>query len=99
MKRCVLTFGALGLVAAGISYAILRLADDTVKYFHVRLIALAIWPTGLLSLANEGATSSVESGDELRMGDQRERCSVCCHRGTSMRSEDHPPKSLTLRNE
>ena len=60
MKRWLLASAGLGLLGAGISYVILLLADDTVRYLYVRLIALLIWPTGLFLMANEGATSSVE---------------------------------------
>ena len=60
MKRCVLISGAVGLVAAGISYAILVVANDTVRHIYIRLVALAIWPTGFFLTANEYATSNLE---------------------------------------
>jgi hypothetical protein len=60
MKRWLLASAGLGLLGAGISYVILLLATDTVRYLHVRSIALLIWPTGLFLMANEGATSSAE---------------------------------------
>ena len=60
MRRWALAAGVLGLLASCISYTILLLADDTVRYLHVRLLALLIWPTGLFLLANEGAISSAE---------------------------------------
>lgn len=60
MKRCVLKFAALGFIAAGISYAVLYIADDTVKYFHIRSLAILIWPTALFLMANEFANSSLE---------------------------------------
>jgi len=60
MKRWLFASGGLGLLASGISYAVLLLASDTTGQLHIRLIALLIWPTGLFLLANEGATSSLE---------------------------------------
>ena len=56
MKRWLVTSAALGLAASLVAYAILL----TMEVFHVRLIAMLIWPTGLFLLANEGRVSSSE---------------------------------------
>ena len=47
---------ALGLATSVVAYAMLM----TVSIFHVRLIAMLMWPTALFLLANEDATSSAE---------------------------------------
>lgn len=47
---------ALGLAASGVSYALLIATSD----FAIRVIAVLIWPTGVLLVANEGAKTSLE---------------------------------------
>ena len=59
MKRWLLMGAALGLLASGISIALLS-ATGISPDSAVRLIAMLIWPTGLFLLANEGATTSLE---------------------------------------
>ena len=58
MRRWLLTAAALGLLASSVSYALLFAAASS--HLAVRLFAVLIWPTGLLLLANEGATTSAE---------------------------------------
>jgi hypothetical protein len=60
VRRWLLISAALGLIASGISYAILSIATDTVGQLQIRMMAGLIWPTGLFLLANEGATTSLE---------------------------------------